>query len=279
MEGNKSVYHYCSIDTFFNILKGSSLRLSDIQKSNDCAERVWIANQIKTKLIERLATMDCSPSIDFSNAINNTDMLLKSVKQIYACCFSSERDLLSQWRGYAQNGCGVAIGFDKSILHQVNNTPYGIRFGPINYSLEEQQEFIYKQVEHILDLLLKKDYLIHAMSEVFSNRAIDLCLHKNPAFIEEHEWRLLWACDPRCRISNIASLEPFTVSITQARSNGETIITYFDMDFTPVKLSLITEIVLGPKCKMTVEDVATVLYIYGYDVSKISITTSFATYV
>lgn len=30
---------------------------------------------------------------------------------LYAACFSEEKDLLSQWRGYANNGAGVAIGF------------------------------------------------------------------------------------------------------------------------------------------------------------------------
>lgn len=34
------VYHYCSVDTFFNIIKNSSVWLSDISKSNDYQECV-----------------------------------------------------------------------------------------------------------------------------------------------------------------------------------------------------------------------------------------------
>ena len=32
------VYHYCSVDTFFNIIRNSSMWLSDIAKSNDYQE-------------------------------------------------------------------------------------------------------------------------------------------------------------------------------------------------------------------------------------------------
>ena len=35
-------------------------------------------------------------------------------------CFSESEDQLSQWRGYAQNGKGLAIGFDKRILEELN---------------------------------------------------------------------------------------------------------------------------------------------------------------
>ncbi len=33
-------------------------------------------------------------------------------------CFSEERDLLSQWRGYADNGSGFSITFDKGKLEK-----------------------------------------------------------------------------------------------------------------------------------------------------------------
>ena len=42
----ESVYHYCSIETFLKIIQGRMLRLSDIQKSNDYAERIYMENII-----------------------------------------------------------------------------------------------------------------------------------------------------------------------------------------------------------------------------------------
>ena len=47
-------------------------------------------------------------------------------------CFSESEDQLSQWRGYAQNGKGLAIGFDKEILETLNSIhEYYIKFGKV----------------------------------------------------------------------------------------------------------------------------------------------------
>ena len=37
----------------------------------------------------------------------------------YVTCFSYQNDLLSQWRGYADDGRGAAIGFDLDVLKEV----------------------------------------------------------------------------------------------------------------------------------------------------------------
>lgn len=37
-------------------------------------------------------------------------------ENIFAFCLSEEADLLSQWRGYADDGRGVCIGFKKEAL-------------------------------------------------------------------------------------------------------------------------------------------------------------------
>ena len=38
----EAVYHYCSVETFLKIIQRKTLRLSDIGKSNDYEERVYI---------------------------------------------------------------------------------------------------------------------------------------------------------------------------------------------------------------------------------------------
>ena len=34
-----TIYHYCSIDTFFSIIQNKTLRLSDLNKTNDSMEK------------------------------------------------------------------------------------------------------------------------------------------------------------------------------------------------------------------------------------------------
>lgn len=36
------LYHYCSLETFQNIVENKSIWLSDVQKSNDSKELEWI---------------------------------------------------------------------------------------------------------------------------------------------------------------------------------------------------------------------------------------------
>ena len=41
----------------------------------------------------------------------------------YVTCFSYQNDLLSQWRGYADDGRGAAIGFDLDVLKEAGLNP------------------------------------------------------------------------------------------------------------------------------------------------------------
>lgn len=55
------VYHYCNLDTFLKIIQNKSLRLSDIGKSNDYTELIYIQNIIREefeKKIQKLTLKD-----------------------------------------------------------------------------------------------------------------------------------------------------------------------------------------------------------------------------
>ncbi|GMQ62471.1 hypothetical protein [Vallitalea maricola] len=39
-----TVYHYCSVDTFFSIIQNKTIRLSDLNKTNDYMEKRWVSN-------------------------------------------------------------------------------------------------------------------------------------------------------------------------------------------------------------------------------------------
>lgn len=111
---NKVVYHYCSVDTFFNIIKNSSMWLSDISKSNDYQECVR-CREFVNKGMEEYLRDDVEAlkawGIWYENGVHS-NFLMKT----FCVCFSESKDKLSQWRGYAQDGKGIAIGFDKEVL-------------------------------------------------------------------------------------------------------------------------------------------------------------------
>ena len=51
------VYHYCSVDTFLKIIQNKSLRLSDIGKSNDYSELIYIENMIREEFEKIINTI------------------------------------------------------------------------------------------------------------------------------------------------------------------------------------------------------------------------------
>jgi len=50
----ESIYHYCTLDTFMEIIQNKTLRLSDLNKTNDYMEKRWANRFIATVLQEKL---------------------------------------------------------------------------------------------------------------------------------------------------------------------------------------------------------------------------------
>ena len=108
------VYHYCSLETFYNIITNSTIRLSNIKKSNDYEEMMYIlpkaidiCDSILSKYYEKLSVgyklKDNFVKTLFEETFNELSL------NCYVICFSEQSDLLSQWRGYANDACGVSI--------------------------------------------------------------------------------------------------------------------------------------------------------------------------
>lgn len=280
MKKKEIFYHYCNVDVLLSILKNNELRLSDIEKSNDYAERIWMMKKIEEEFID-IASQEVfiEKRKKLIKAFTHLEKEFEGFDNIYATCFSTEGDLLSQWRAYAQDGHGVAIGFSGQLLKKVNEYKYGIKFLPIIYDSAEQKKYGKVQARKMLDLLQEGDYLFHALSEVFLNDLVDLCCFKNPAFNEEKEWRLCISLSPECRVNKKATFSPFTMSEIKLYSNKKKIITYIDLNFSQVKNEIIEEIILGPKCEISIKDMLQILSILGYDTQNIMIKKSKATYI
>ena len=124
----KLLYHYCSNQTLYHILKSHSLRMSDISKSNDYKELnlffpgifksmkrkyreepfpFTYKNKEDTEAIEHLITESCYL---WKDKFESGDFLN------FVACFSEREDSLNQWRSYADNGKGCCAGFSKALI-------------------------------------------------------------------------------------------------------------------------------------------------------------------
>lgn len=279
------VYHYCSIDVFKKIILGKSIRLSDITKSNDSMEIMWITKYIKEifeeefqKEIKQTKYFKASYSEDifkelveryFKDFFDEPYMMYS----YFVCCFSEKGDLLSQWRGYADDGKGVAIGFDTDLLAEFGQPEENdyISTPIFNFNKIEYLERIQKKM--VKDVAIK---LISSLKELSKNASTNLKLDsmsifnkcflnlfnmsifmKNPFFREEKEWRICHWTQMKTdnKTSNIKINNGIKLSNIEFYTRNNDMIPYIDLKFGDCKRQLIKEVVLGPKCNAREEDI------------------------
>jgi hypothetical protein len=120
------LYHYCPTQTAFAILGSRTFRLSALSSANDRHE-----GRVLGKVFSRLMTATGLPkgvvelaSVIVQSYVGNTEG--------FAFCLSESNDLLSQWRAYANDGSGIAIGFSPKLLEK----DFGrVNFGSTFYEL------------------------------------------------------------------------------------------------------------------------------------------------
>jgi Protein of unknown function (DUF2971) len=134
-------------------------------------------------------------------------------------CFSEDRDLLSQWRGYAQDGAGFSVSFDRRELEQLTqrgDSAEELRFSKILYGDQDwlQVNAFIKSLHDAFGSDAEKYQesqggigsvtfqFTHEKHEKQRSTARELFTVKNGAFREEKEWRL-FIYDSLSKIANV----------------------------------------------------------------------------
>jgi hypothetical protein len=272
-------YHYTDIKGFQGIVTSKEFWLHDAYFSNDYTEHRLILKQAVARL---KALANEARNSRFCQKL--ADSLVGVSIHPYVCCFSSEPDLLSQWRAYSDDGAGFSIGFsaasiDNLCVAHLNKKPI-ISFHEIEYDPDEQEVrligLIDRALRRYLDRIPDKDAgygyegieIATAHSEVWT--LATLC--KNRGFREEAERRLV-----AMPSANDSPPPPIDVSSICFRPRGQYLVPYFRIPFKPED---IVEIYLGPKNhEREVRDVIEMLlWKHGFDAGRIEIKNSDATY-
>lgn len=289
---NKLAFHYCSVDTFFSIITNKTLRLSDVVKSNDNLEVMWT----KKVLLDMIKKEDSLYEY-FSDEIKaeislcrfkekmeekaNSFFERKEIKsKFFAICFSGpeSEDKLSQWRGYGDDGRGIAIGFSEKILRNTQKTIVinksdepRIEYNEVEYRREKQEDILkefWKEQIRIANCDIK-DFVVDFetwLIESFYKLYWKAIFMKNPFFEEENERRIVLEIQNCQSAPQKCELLRNKIQIREAQvtiRNGN-IIEYYDLDISKLSNDLIQKIILGPKCKIDQEDVKMLLKKCGY---------------
>lgn len=220
-----NLYHYCSTDKCFNILRSKNIRLSDISKSNDFSELELLFPDLFQVILNKY--LENPFPFKFNGLIDSDAMyyLVEASEETwdkrfeegsftnFILCFSEVKDSLSQWRGYADNGQGCCLGFSKDILQQFCDSTKGIlRFEKVEYVTQDKiDDIIEKTSDEILEeLRVLRKWIIENMifqdnstdtdgllwfnfNGLIENVFTDSLRLKSDYFFEKREWRIFLA--------------------------------------------------------------------------------------
>ncbi len=275
-----TVYHYCSVDTFHSIITNKSLRLCDIQKSNDSKELIEIYENIIAYL--NLQYGKANSTVTKIQLASIQDILSSDsndTKNIYhSICFSEFGDDLNQWRGYADDAKGVSIGINTKMF-PIDSY---LLFNRIMYNFDE---IVF--MDPIFQKCLKEDaldsgdnvcdFISHIIDTIYDN----ICFVKNKYFKSENEYRLSINSDLCSNLkffqekinshtygydsndlyyylSHPLDDDNYNISNINFMSKNNKLISYRDVTFKKPDnkpYNFINKIYLGPKCALTREDV------------------------
>lgn len=195
--------YYCSEHVFLSFLKSKQLWLTSLTQSNDYEEGRWMRrywldlfsrDRSASKRLERQGAALCMDS-----ASHGCFAL--------GVCFSEERDLLSQWRGYAVDGAGFSITFSRQALEAVANDHPASKLELIKIAYGYQDIVKINATVQLLYDTFGEDARLYSESNGVGSISLDfgpngekhekyeiaarsLFKVKNGAFREEKEWRL-----------------------------------------------------------------------------------------
>lgn len=253
------VYHYCTLVGFLGIIQNAFLWVSDISKSNDYLECIYMRNQVKDRIEKEIAD-DAEAMHAWKMGYEMNPDMHNSMLTCVAC-FSGKKDCLSQWRGYADDGKGMAIGFDRNFLEQLSKLRnFSLEFARVIYDKDEQERYVKRAAKENLKRMVETGVGRVAL-ELNTNYRMEFSRYKHPSFAEEEEWRLVLnstSYDREIKVENMSFSEPKYRVV-----NGK-LIFYRELDFSKIKEDFVKEMWIGPKADVGLRDIIQVLERYHY---------------
>jgi len=269
------LYHYCSLNTFKNIFENNSIWLSDILKSNDYNELKWLNKRYHIFLAKAYNQLKESFGLDSEDmyqimSANDAVLELSPVKS-WCFCLSEEGDLLSQWRGYAEDGCGISIGLNSNIFENIydecvlNKSPFLFDFKKILYGEQAAAEFFTKEL-NISSLSSKEEIVSHLQKGALAV-ALGSCFFKSDSFAEEKEWRLAinvlndpksMGSDYKKMFKDSFSTPAFNLNDFSYVSCKDDLISHIEIKFANIS-TVVSEIIIGPRAKINEWDIRSFL--------------------
>ena len=191
--GPDTIYQYTDINGLRGMIEKNAIWTTAVGYLNDTTEYTY-GQQLFVGVIEKYLAMP--EKGQWKTVLELVLPTLNKVvaNNVFVACFASNDDQLSQWRGYARDGYGYAVGFDMSAPLEIEPTPLGLQ---IMYEPTMQQQFADALLQQTIGSMAEGLYAVgieptpQAVAELlpFAIR-ITIPAFKHPSFAEEREVRM-----------------------------------------------------------------------------------------
>lgn len=250
--------------------------------------------RLVTQTFERLLSQS-TVSTEEIEEIRKALHLIEDLFDGLGFCLSKKPDLLSQWRGYADDGQGLSIGFTKAYLEELRESKEdgepSFNIGKVLYEPAEHEAALQPTYDKIMQLVesgkLKKPKLgfrssvnggwqkhqdeyqqaIRTLTDsLLLSTFFRIHMLKNKAFAEEAEWRLV----------SYLFKDKDSGDSANFRTAGNRLIPYREIKLKPLSTKAISEVYIGPKNITPTFVIEKFLYLNGFQ--DVSVKRSAASY-
>lgn len=244
------IYHYTDDAGLRGILESGKIWLSDIFSLNDPSE-LSHGFSILVETLKASASSGPPEAKLFANSMDRFQVRIRDTAQYFSCSFSATGDDLGQWRAYADNGHGYALGFDAALLESSfekrsqGPIPNTASF-PITYEDAKLAAIHSDLVSRMFSLISLprgrnlSDAVVNAymgeLAVMLASHAMHACLFfKHPGYKNEQEYRFLEVCETGQALVGI-----------KARMRPYSIVEYLEFDWKGNNSDALKKIVVGP---------------------------------
>lgn len=296
------LYHYCSNEVMISILKKKQLWMTDISHSNDYNELLLFLPDVYYAIEDQYNKSPFDMLYKGKRGNQALNLLLRNVDDYinkslqkgditsFVVCFSEKGDLLSQWRGYANDAYGFSIGFSKNELANYSKKDCFngmLSFHKVKYINKDYANIIIKKhsneiLQYIKNIRIevKKIFRLRDLNEeqtefmmailLYGKLAtfmIDSLRYKWDSYQEENEWRLYFNSitkDEESLFGEESKLPEwsfFDKDLLNFRgkmdfySKEDCILPYYPINLSELSAKPIKQVLVGPKNRSYSQDI------------------------
>lgn len=236
------LFHYTNLRGVRGIITSKSLWMSKFTASNDISEITLAITQFQSFVESRAASLPVAER----EFLHEAALQLETFRRTNICVasFCEQPDLLSQWRGYGDDGRGIAIGFDTRRLAELAKRN-DLRLWRCVYDEATQVRILNDLVTMLLESFQAEregsgEARRRLMSQFNATFLLVAPVIKDHRFAEEREWRLISAPVPFDHPRIIAVLQQaaasvkFNLSFGSQRGDWENLIPRVTIGPTPI---------------------------------------------